>query len=99
MDPALQELLCSQPPDREVEAIIRLRRPGVEVPGVRIVARFGGRVATCRLRAGAVRGVRAHPARREPEGRPPSLGPEAGHGAATDLQPAAPPRAGRPGWR
>jgi phosphatidylserine/phosphatidylglycerophosphate/cardiolipin synthase-like enzyme len=43
-----------------VEAIIRLRRPHAEPPGVRVVARFG-RVATCRLRLAAVPGVWAHP--------------------------------------
>jgi len=60
MDPALRELLRRGPADRVVEAIIRFRRPDVELPGVRIVARFG-RIATCRLRLTAVREVRAHP--------------------------------------
>ena len=62
MDPALAELLLAEgtAADRMIEAIIRLRRPGLDVPGVRIVARFGT-VATCRLRAGDVAAVRAHP--------------------------------------
>ncbi len=51
MDPALRELLRSgaDAEPEEVEAIIRLDRPHVDVAGVRIVARFGP-VATCRLR-------------------------------------------------
>src|SRR5918992_858413 len=55
MDPALSELLRSQAArgEREVEAIIRLDRPGVDVAGVRMVARFGP-VATCRVRTDAV---------------------------------------------
>jgi subtilisin family serine protease len=60
MDPALRELLRTEPPGREVEAIIRFRRPGAELPGVRVVARFG-RVATCRLPVAAIVDVRAHP--------------------------------------
>ncbi len=60
MDPALRELLRTGPADGMVEAIIRFRRPGVEIPGVRVVARFG-HVATCRLPLALVRAVRAHP--------------------------------------
>ncbi|GAA2219675.1 hypothetical protein GCM10009850_121170 [Nonomuraea monospora] len=60
MDPALRELLRDAPADRTVEAIIRFRRPGVELPSVRLVARFGS-VATCRLPLSAVREVWAHP--------------------------------------
>ncbi|TYB51329.1 S8 family serine peptidase [Nonomuraea sp. PA05] len=60
MDPALRELLRDAPADRMVEAIIRFRRPGVELPSVRLVARFGS-VATCRLPLSAVREVWAHP--------------------------------------
>jgi subtilisin family serine protease len=60
VDPALWELLRDEPADRMVEAIIRFRRPRVELPGVRVVARFG-RIATCRLPLGAVLQVRAHP--------------------------------------
>ncbi len=61
MDPALAELLLAEGnTDRMIEAIIRLRQPGLDVPGVRMVARFGT-VATCRLRAGDVAAVRAHP--------------------------------------
>jgi Subtilase family len=61
MDPALHELLRGEEAveDRVVEAIIRFRRPGVEVPGVRIVAPFG-EIATCRLAIGSVGQVRAH---------------------------------------
>lgn len=63
MDPALWQLLRAEPsaPDREVEAIIRLRDARAVVPGVRLVARFG-RIATCRLAAGDVPAVRRHPA-------------------------------------
>lgn len=49
MDPALCELLRSGANSEEVEAIIRVQRPHVDVTGVRLVARFGP-VATCRLR-------------------------------------------------
>jgi Subtilase family len=61
MDPALQELLRSEEAfeDRVIEAIIRFRRPDVEVPGVRIVSRFGP-IATCRVPIRSVRRVRAH---------------------------------------
>src|SRR4051812_37422076 len=48
MDPALRELLRGEPADQVIEAIIRFRRPRVELPGVRIVTRFGS-IATCRL--------------------------------------------------
>src|SRR4051794_5644813 len=48
MDPALRELLRGEPGDQVIEAIIRFRRPRVELPGVRIVTRFGS-IATCRL--------------------------------------------------
>jgi subtilisin family serine protease len=58
LDPALEELLRNDAGrDEEVEAIIRLDRPDAEVVGARIVARFGS-VATCRIRADAVPGVR-----------------------------------------
>ncbi|GAA4580667.1 hypothetical protein GCM10023176_60540 [Micromonospora coerulea] len=60
MDPALRELLRDEPADRVIEAIIRFRRPGVELPGVRVVARFD-RIATCRLPLASVREVREHP--------------------------------------
>jgi subtilisin family serine protease len=61
MDPALWELLRAAEDadsDREIEAIIRLTRPDIAVPDVRIVARFGS-IATCRLRADDVVAVRA----------------------------------------
>lgn len=59
MDPALWELLREDlDADRELEAIIRFRHPGVEPPGVRVIARFGT-VATCRIRADQVVAVRA----------------------------------------
>lgn len=62
MDPALWELLQAEDfdPHRPVEAIIRLRRPGIEVPAARMVARFGS-VATCRIAAADVVAVREHP--------------------------------------
>src|SRR5215213_1205407 len=46
--------------DPEVEAIVRMRRPGLDVPHVRIVSRFGT-IATCRLPASVVPDVRRHP--------------------------------------
>lgn len=61
MDPALWELLRAEKEagrDREIEAIIRLARPGIEIPGVRMVSRFGP-VATCRIPARDVVAVRA----------------------------------------
>ena len=61
MDPALWELLRAEEGadgDRVLEAIIRLARPGIEVPGVRIVSRFGT-IVTCRIRACDVIPVRA----------------------------------------
>src|SRR3954454_13148704 len=62
MDPALRELLRrgGAPHDEVLEAIVRLRRPGLPVPGIRIVTEFGT-VATCRLPVGAVRAVHDHP--------------------------------------
>ena len=61
MDPALWELLRAEEAsdgDRVIEAIIRLARPEIEIPGVRIVSRFGV-IATCRIRAEDVIPVRA----------------------------------------
>jgi subtilisin family serine protease len=63
VDPALWELLRAEAGtdgDRVLEAVIRLARPGIEIPDVRIVSRFGT-IATCRLRARDVIGVRARP--------------------------------------
>jgi hypothetical protein len=48
MDPAVGELLRTQPADQEVEAILRLTDPAARIPGVRIVSRFGT-IVTCRL--------------------------------------------------
>ena len=59
MDPALHELLTGDDRAGEVEAIIRLDRPDVDVAGVRIVARFGP-VATCRLQAATASWPRWH---------------------------------------
>ncbi|MBM2620815.1 S8 family serine peptidase [Actinoplanes sp. LDG1-06] len=59
MDPALWEELRAGD-DRMIEAIIRLVRPGMDVPGVRIVSRFGT-IATCRIPAADVITVRARP--------------------------------------
>jgi len=61
VDPALADLLrrVPDPRGRMVEAIIRLRRPDAEVPGVRIVTQLG-RIATCRIPLDAVRRVHAH---------------------------------------
>ncbi|GAA0713151.1 S8 family serine peptidase [Dactylosporangium roseum] len=62
MDPALWEDLAETDTDRDrvIEAIIRLARPDVEVPDVRMVSRFGA-IATCRVPASEVLAVRAHP--------------------------------------
>jgi subtilisin family serine protease len=63
VDPALAELLLRSDEaeeDRLIEAMIRLRRPDVQVPDVRIVSRFGS-IGTCRLPIGAIRDVHAHP--------------------------------------
>jgi subtilisin family serine protease len=61
VDPALWELLRAEAGtdgDRVLEAVIRLARPGIEIPDVRIVSRFGT-IATCRIRARDVIAVRA----------------------------------------
>ncbi|WP_433379086.1 S8 family serine peptidase [Actinoplanes sp. CA-142083] len=63
MDPALWERLRAEEgagEDRAIEAIIRLRRPDAEIPGVRMVARFGT-IATCRIAPGDVVAVHDHP--------------------------------------
>ncbi len=63
MDPALWELLRvgeGAHGDRLIEAVIRFAEPGTEVPGARVIARFGT-IATCRLRARDVIAVRARP--------------------------------------
>lgn len=62
MDPALRELVRRgrRAGGETVEAVIRLREPGLEIPGVAIVSRFGT-VATCRLPLDAVPAVHAHP--------------------------------------
>jgi subtilisin family serine protease len=58
MDPALWELLRNTGrDDHEVEAIIRLDDPQVDVASVNIVSRFGG-IATCRLRRDSILRVR-----------------------------------------
>jgi subtilisin family serine protease len=59
MDPALWELLRSRAErdDQEVEAVIRLDDPHVDVPRVRLVSRFGP-IATCRLRKDAILSAR-----------------------------------------
>jgi subtilisin family serine protease/LAS superfamily LD-carboxypeptidase LdcB len=62
MDPALRELLSNAESleDPAVEAVIRLRDAGAEIPGVRFVARFGS-IATCRLPARSIVAVRELP--------------------------------------
>ena len=63
MDPALWELLRAEAGtdgDRVLEAIIRLARPGIEIPGVQMVSRFDT-IATCRIQARDVIAVRARP--------------------------------------
>jgi subtilisin family serine protease len=61
VDPALWELLRAEAGadgDRVLEAIIRLARPGIEIPDLQIVSRFGT-IATCRIRARDIIPVRA----------------------------------------
>src|ERR1700722_5542944 len=63
MDPALWELLRAEAGtdgERVLEAIIRLARPGIEIPDVQMVSRFDT-IATCRIRARDVIAVRARP--------------------------------------
>jgi peptidoglycan hydrolase-like protein with peptidoglycan-binding domain len=63
VDPALWELLRAETVTDGtgiIEAIIRFARPGIEIPDVRIVSRFGT-IATCRIRARDVIAVRARP--------------------------------------
>lgn len=84
MDPALWELLraaAGTNGDEELEAIIRLARPGIEIPEVRIVSRFGP-IATCRIRARDVIAVRA---------RPDVKSIKAAHGLSPGFEPAAGP--------
>ena len=60
MDPALWELLRAEAGtdgDRVLEAIIRLARPGIEIPDVRIVSRFGTDSDLPDPRAGRHRGA------------------------------------------
>jgi subtilisin family serine protease len=89
VDPALWELLRAEAGtdgDRVIEAIIRLARPGIEIPDVQIVSRFGT-VATCRIRARDVVAVRA---------RPEVISVKAARGLSPGFAPAADPAA--PGW-
>lgn len=60
MDPALWELINDSEghSDDEIEAIIRLDRPDIDLRGVRIISRFGP-IATCRLKRNAIRRVHA----------------------------------------
>ena len=81
MDPALWELLRAEAGadgDRVFEAIIRLARPGIEIPDIRIVSRFGT-VATCRIRARDIVPVRA---------RPDVVSLKAAHGLSPGFEPA-----------
>ena len=84
MDPALWELLRAEAGtdgDRVIEAIARLARPGVEIPDVQIVSRFGT-VVTCRIRARDVVAVRA---------RPEVISVKAARGLSPGFEPAADP--------
>ncbi len=98
MDPALWEALRAEAGtdgDRVLEAVIRLARPGIEIPDVRMVARFGT-VATCRIRARDVIGVRARddvlslkaPRGISPGFEPADAGPDDGDPASLDPGPA-----------
>jgi subtilisin family serine protease/outer membrane protein OmpA-like peptidoglycan-associated protein len=62
MDPGLSELLRAYESHDapEIEAIIRLSDPSAEVPGVRIVSRFGD-VMTCRVRPDSIDAARHDP--------------------------------------
>src|SRR4051812_4308316 len=61
MDPGLEEAIRGRAAESEIEAAAFLR-PGEPVPpGLSVVARFGP-IVTCRIPAGRVREVRAHPA-------------------------------------
>ena len=85
MDPALWELLRAEAGtdgDRVLEAVIRLARPGIEIPGVRIVSRFGT-IVTCRIRARDVIAVRA---------RPDVISLKAARGLSPGFEPPAPAR-------
>ena len=107
MDPALWELLRAEAGTdggRELEAVVRLAAPGLDVPGVRMVARFGT-VATCRVLARDVIAVRARPevisvkAARgiSPGGKRPSTrAPNQGLASAPDRTPAPAPSRVRP---
>jgi phosphatidylserine/phosphatidylglycerophosphate/cardiolipin synthase-like enzyme/subtilisin family serine protease len=53
VDPALRELLRRGAPDEEVPLILRLRNPGTNPPGVRVVTRFG-HVVTVRVPRAAI---------------------------------------------
>jgi subtilisin family serine protease len=84
VDPALWELLRAEAGtdgDRVLEAVIRLARPGTEIPDVRMVARFGT-IATCRIRARDVIAVRA---------RPDVISIKAARGLSPGFEPAADP--------
>jgi hypothetical protein len=56
MDPALREIMVEQAPAGEMEAILKLTKPGNIPSGVRAVAQFGD-IATCRLRVGDIQEV------------------------------------------
>ena len=97
MDPALWELLRAEAGtegDRVIEAIIRLTRPGIDIPDVRMVSRFGT-IATCRIRARDVIAVRSRPdvlslkAPRilSPGFEPPVLPPDPASPAPPDVRP------------
>lgn len=62
MDPALQEILAGDlDPDEEIEAIIRLHKPSVFPPRVRVISQFGD-VITCRVQRKNIRDVYEHDA-------------------------------------
>lgn len=96
MDPALWELLRTEAGtdgDQMLEAIIRLSRPGIEIPDVRVISSFGT-VATCRIRARDVVPVRALPdvvSLKAARGLSPGFEPAA-NPAAPDVFPRANPR-------
>ena len=60
MDPGLEEAIRVTPPDKDIEAVALLRPGGPLPDALRVVTTFGP-IVTCRIPAGAVREVRAHP--------------------------------------
>ncbi len=56
MDPALREIMALQSPTAEMEAIVKLAKPGTKPQGARVVTQFGD-IATCRLQVADIEAV------------------------------------------